>query len=89
MKEKCSAILLVGNGINRAFEKSDVGFVEKRENWDFEGMSWKSIIRQLLFNYGNNDIKYEDISFRVIIPTNLFLLSTTGAPLNFSLFKIS
>lgn len=62
MKEKCSAILLVGNGINRAFEKSDVGFVEKRENWDFEGMSWKSIIRQLLFNYGNNDIKYEDIS---------------------------
>ena len=62
MKEKCSAILLVGNGINRAFEKSDDSIVPESENWDFEGMSWKSIIRQLLFNYGNNDIKYEDIS---------------------------
>ena len=61
MKEKCSAILLVGNGINRAFEKSDESFVAKRENWNFEGMSWESIIKQLAFNNGN-DIEYSDIS---------------------------
>ena len=62
MKEKSSDILLVGNGINRAFEKNKKDIVPKCENWNFEGMSWKSIINQLLFNYDNDDIKYEDIS---------------------------
>ena len=61
MEEKYSSILFVGNGINRAFEKTRKSIVPKCENWNFEGMSWESIIKQLAFNNGNN-IKYSDIS---------------------------
>ena len=73
MKEKCSAILLVGNGINRAFEKSGDYFVPKKQNWDFKGMSWESIIKQLSFNNGN-DIEYNDISN---LPMSMQIITAT------------
>lgn len=61
METNHNAILLVGNGINRAFEKSKENFIPTKVNWDLKGLSWKNIIEQMLFNY-NSDLKYEDIS---------------------------
>ena len=40
MNDDSSSIILVGNGINRAFEKDSKGFVPKSEKWDFNGMSY-------------------------------------------------
>lgn len=61
MNKQSNAILLVGNGINQAFEKREEKFIPHKENWEFKGMSWESIVKQIIFNC-NPDIEYEDIS---------------------------
>lgn len=59
-KIKDNAILLVGNGINQAFEDFNDAFIPKKENWDFKGMSWENIVKQIILNC-NSGLKYEDI----------------------------
>ena len=56
-----NAVLLVGNGINQAFENSNDDFIPKKDNWDFKGLSWKGIVKQIILNC-NPDLKYDDIS---------------------------
>ena len=61
MSVERKAVLLIGNGINRAFDKKNAKFIPEKENWNFEGLSWENMIKQIIFNC-DSDLQYGDIS---------------------------
>ena len=73
MSGKSNAILLVGNGINQAFEDSKDAFIPQKENWDFKGMSWINIVKQIMLNC-NPDLKYDDVK---TLPTTLQIVTAS------------
>jgi len=80
-----NGVLFVGNGINLTFENKSEIIIPEKENWDFTGMSWENIIRQIIFNYGNL-VEYEKI---IEFPMTMQIVAATRDSVDKALKSIS
>lgn len=67
-----NSVLLIGNGINRAFAKEE--FEPQEGNWDFENLSWENIIRQIACNHSKDDRIKEILK----LPASMQVIAATG-----------